>query len=69
MLILFVIIIAFGVTIQSLMYHNQVLNSELIQNVFFPPYMMIAGEYGIYETMTNSNNNNLISHAVRISLI
>ena len=41
-LILCVFWFGFGVTTQALMYYNQSLNSDLLKNVFFPSYFVIA---------------------------
>lgn len=40
-----VIVFAFGVSTQALLYPNQSLNDELLKNVFFPAYFVIGGEY------------------------
>ena len=37
------------------MFHNQTLKWELIEEVFFSSFMVIAGNNGIAETMLNSN--------------
>ena len=49
--ILIVIIFAFGIVIQALMYHNQKLNGELFETVFFTAYLVVAGENSIVSTM------------------
>jgi len=36
---------AFGISTQSMMYHNQSLDWDLLKNVFFPAYFVIGGEY------------------------
>jgi hypothetical protein len=36
---------AFGISTQSLLLHNQDLNSDLLQNIFLPSYFIIGGEY------------------------
>ena len=56
MLILIVIIFAFGICIQALMYHNQALNQQLLETVFFASYMVIAGQDDILKEMLNSNS-------------
>jgi hypothetical protein len=43
--IILVIIFAFGISTQSMLYPNQQLNAELLKNVFFPAYFVIGGEY------------------------
>jgi hypothetical protein len=40
-----VFLFAFGVSTQSLMFHNQELNGDLLKQVFFPSYFVIGGEY------------------------
>ena len=45
MALILVIMFAFGVSTQALLYANQKLNTELLKNVFFPAYFVIAGEY------------------------
>ena len=45
LLIVVLFMFAFGVSTQSLLYHNQVLNSKLLQNVFLPAYFVIGGNY------------------------
>jgi hypothetical protein len=52
--ILIIIIIAFGVFFQSLMYHNQKLEWSLLETVFFSAFLVIAGENEISTTMLNS---------------
>jgi hypothetical protein len=52
--ILIIIIIAFGVFFQSLMYHNQKLEWSLLETVFFSAFLVIAGENEISSTMLNS---------------
>ena len=54
MIILIIIIIAFGVFFQSLMYHNQKLEWNLLQTIFFPAFLVIAGENEIAQMMLNS---------------
>jgi len=49
--IVLVFMFAFGVSTQSLMYHNQELDRQLLKNVFFPSYFIIAGEYYTRETI------------------
>jgi len=51
LLIVVMFMFAFGVSTQSLMYHNQELNPDLLKNVFFPAYFIIGGEYYTYERM------------------
>ena len=50
-LIVIVFIFAYGVSTQSLMYHNQEFDFELLKNVFFPAYFVIGGEYYEREKM------------------
>lgn len=49
--IILVFIFAFGVSTQSLLYHNMPLDSNLIKNVFFPAYFVIGGEYYTAESI------------------
>jgi transient receptor potential cation channel subfamily M protein 2 len=51
--IILVFIFAYGVSTQSLMYHNQELNFDLIKNVFYPAYFVIAGDYYEREKLMN----------------
>jgi hypothetical protein len=44
-LILVLFVFAFGVSTQSLMYPNQLLNTELLKRVFFPGFFVISKEY------------------------
>lgn len=44
-LIAVIFIFSYGVSTQSLMYHNQEFNLGLIKNIFFPAYFVIGGEY------------------------
>jgi hypothetical protein len=36
---------AFGVSTQALMYPNQALDKALLNNIFFPSFFVIGGEY------------------------
>ena len=45
MVIVLLFMFAFGISTQALMYHNQTLDSSLLQNVFFPAFFIIGGEY------------------------
>ena len=36
---------AFGVSTQALMYPNQALDKTLLNNIFFPSFFVIGGEY------------------------
>ena len=45
LLIVIVFIFAYGISSQSLMYHNQELSLSLIKSVFLPAYFVIGGEY------------------------
>jgi hypothetical protein len=51
MLVLLVIIFAFGVSTQALMYEKQEINIFLLEKIFFNAYMVIAGENGYSEIM------------------
>ena len=71
--IVLVFMFAFGVSTQSLMYHNQALNLDLLKNVFFPSYFIIAGEYYTRETIMSRKNyrlmNKWITNSINIQLI
>jgi hypothetical protein len=54
MIILIIIIIAFGVFFQSLMYHNQKLGWSLLETIFFSAFLVTAGENDIAKIMLNS---------------
>ena len=54
MVILFIIILGFGVFFQALMYPNQSLDWFLIENVFFPSFMVLGGENDIANQMLRS---------------
>ncbi len=43
--IVLVFILAYGVSTQSLLYHNQEFSLELMKNVFFPAYFVLGGDY------------------------
>ena len=51
MLIFILFVFAFGVCTQSLMYHNQSLDANLLKNVFFPAYFVMGGEYYTRDTV------------------
>jgi hypothetical protein len=53
MLIVLLFMFAFGVSTQSLLYHNQNLDSKLLRNVFFPSYFVIGGEYYTRNSIMN----------------
>jgi hypothetical protein len=53
MFIVIVFLFAFGVSTQSLMYHNQELDAGLLKQVFFPSYFVIGGEYYTWEDILN----------------
>jgi hypothetical protein len=58
MYFLFIVIIfifAYGVSTQSLMFHNQELNLDLIKNIFIPAYFVIGGEYMELDKLINGN--------------
>jgi hypothetical protein len=54
MIVLIIIMIAFGVFFQSLMYHNQEFDWELLETIFFSSFLVIAGENEITSIMLNS---------------
>lgn len=43
--IILVFMIAYGVANQSLLYHNQEFDLELLKNIFFPTFFVIGGDY------------------------
>ncbi len=57
MCIILVFMFAFGITTQSLMYHNVDLDKNLLKKIFFPAYFVIAGEYFTWDTINGSKSN------------
>ncbi len=57
LIIMVVLVIGFGVFFQALMYHNQKFEKDLLENVFFSAFLVIAGENDIVEKMMNSMHN------------
>lgn len=53
MFIIVIVMVAFGVSTQSLMYHNVPLDWTLVRNVFFPAFFIIGGEYYTREMIMN----------------
>lgn len=51
MSIIIVFMLSFGVSTQSLMYHNQELNFELVNSIFLPAYWVIGGEFFTRDTI------------------
>jgi hypothetical protein len=45
MLIIIVFVFAYGISTQSLMYHNQAFDLDLMKSIFFGAYFVIGGEY------------------------
>ena len=68
LLILIVIVFAFGICIQALMYHNQSLDQELMETVFFTSYMVIAGQNDIFYTMLNGISKKFIKAFFKLHL-
>lgn len=60
MLIILLIVAAYGVIVQALMYHNQNLDITLVENMFFAAYMVIAGNNDIAGKMLDSNNHSIL---------
>ncbi len=57
MFIVIVVIISFGVSIQSLLFPNQELNWTLLANIFLPSYFIMAGDdRGLTETILGTFN-------------
>ncbi len=54
-LILLVCMFAFGISTQSLLYHNVTPDSNLLKNVFFPAFFIIGGEYYTRDTIMGGN--------------
>jgi hypothetical protein len=54
-LILLVCMFAFGISTQSLLYHNITPDSNLIKNIFFPAFFIIGGEYYTREAIMGGN--------------
>jgi hypothetical protein len=51
--IMIVVLFAFGVTTQALLYPNQDLTSVLFGNVFLPGFYLMAGEFITKDTIMN----------------
>jgi hypothetical protein len=45
LLIVLVFIFGYGVSTQSLMFHNQKLDLSLLKNLFFSAYFILGGDY------------------------
>jgi hypothetical protein len=58
MLIIAVFILAYGISTQSLMYHNQEFNVNLLKNIFFGGYFVIGGEFFEREKLMDGINKN-----------
>jgi hypothetical protein len=56
LIILVVLVIGFGVFFQALMYHNQKFEKDLVENLFFSAFLVIAGENDIVQKMMDSMN-------------
>lgn len=41
---------AFGISVMALAYHNQILNLDLLMNIFFPSFFIIGGNYYTRDT-------------------
>ncbi len=54
-LILLVCMFAFGISTQSLLYHNVSLDSNLLKNIFLPAFFIIGGEYYTRDTIMGGN--------------
>ena len=59
-LIVLVFIFAYGVSTQSLMYHNQKLELALLKNIFFPAYFMLGGDYYEREKLMQFQGKSLL---------
>lgn len=55
MLIVLVFIFTYGVSTQSLMYHNQKFDFNLLKNLFFPGYFVLGGDYYEREKLMEGN--------------
>lgn len=63
-----IVIFAFGVTSQALMFPNQDLSSSLLGQIFLPAYFVIAGGYSL-DNVYAAINNNLIGNNSMKSLV
>ncbi len=57
MLIVFLIMFAFGIAMQALTFHNPPLSYYLILNTFYQTYFVIGGQYSETTLMGYMNNN------------
>ena len=57
LLIVVLFMFAFGVSTQGLMYHNQKLSIDILKNIFFPSFFVIAGEYYTLDTMLTGKHS------------
>ena len=53
--IILIIMFAFGVSTQSLMYHNVPLNANLLKNVFSHAFFIIVGEFQTRSSIMDGN--------------
>jgi transient receptor potential cation channel subfamily M protein 2 len=60
LLIMLVFIFAYGISTQSLMYHNQALDLSLIKNIFFGSFFVIGGEYFEREKLMDGKQINKV---------
>lgn len=58
-LVFLAFIFAFGVSVQSIGFHNAELNSTLLRHVFYPSYFVIAGEYYKRDNFLNCKLNHI----------
>ncbi len=65
--IVLVFIFAYGVSTQSLMYHNQELSFDLLKNVFYPAYFLVVGDF--YEREKIMDRKLTFLHPFCINLI
>ena len=51
-----IVIFAYGVTTQALIYPNRELDAQLLSDVFFPAFFIIGGEHYTRELLMDGNN-------------
>jgi len=51
-----IVIFAYGVTTQALIYPNRELDAQLVSDVFFPAFFIIGGEHYTRELLMDGNN-------------
>ena len=64
MSIVLILVLAFGVSTQALLYPNQILNAQLLGNVFLPAYFVLGGDYSLKSTVLSALNDGLQSESI-----